>query len=1006
MYIADLHIHSKYSRATSKNGDVPHLDLWARRKGIGLVGTGDFTHPAWREELADSLEPAEEGFYRIREDKRLHDICSFTVSPRFVISGEISCIYKQDGKVRKVHNVILLPSLDAADRLSLKLEEIGNIRSDGRPILGLSSKDLLAVTLDVCPEAIFIPAHIWTPHFSLFGAFSGFDTLEECFGDLSGCIRALETGLSSDPLMNRRVPQLDGYTLVSNSDAHSPNKLGRECNLLETDLSYPALKRALDTGEGFGGTIEFFPEEGKYHLDGHRACGVRLTPAETLKYGGRCPVCGKKITIGVLNRVEQLAEREESYKPERGKPFEYLVPLPEAIGASLGISAASQKTEQTYLKLLRELGSETEILRLRSLGDVRRAGGERIAEGIRRLREGLVLKTAGYDGEYGKIALFTPDELRSASGQMSFFGEIAATAEQRPAADETKLAEPFPSARKKEEPERRSGANAEQEAAAESEARVTAVIAGPGTGKTYTLTERIARLVEKGVRPDEITAVTFTVRAAREMRERLAARLKRKAERITVGTFHSVCYEFFKGELTLAGRESQLKTAAEIVKEYGLKLTPKKFLNAVSAFKNGMPADCAAAIEEYGRRLRAAGLLDFDDLIAEALARKISGPRFRFLCVDEFQDVNPAQYELIKQWLGVNGNLFAIGDPDQAIYSFRGAVGDCFGRLAAEFPETETVRLKRNYRSTPEVIGCALRAITPNGGERELIAEKPSGAAVRLVECPSELSEGIFIAKEIARMTGGMDMLGKGREEALRSFGEIAVLSRTHRQLETIEHCLRKEDIPCESAGGADFFDSPAVSGTLTFFTALLETSPAAEAQAAAFLGGSENFARAKEKFFPLLKGRPRKILAEWKEYLHIAAKEFDRLIDAAHYAEMRELLDAARFGREGDVTVADGARAAGAVRLLTLHGAKGAEFPVVFLAGANAKNLPHTRENGENADEAEERRLFYVGITRARDELILSHSGEASPFLHELTECVTREKAVQTPQFRQLSMF
>lgn len=326
MYIADLHIHSKYSRATSKNGDVPHLDLWARRKGIALVGTGDFTHPAWREELADSLEPAEEGLYRIQEEKRLQDLRSFSVSPRFVISGEISCIYKQNGKVRKVHNVILLPSLDAADRLSLKLEEIGNIRSDGRPILGLSSKDLLAVTLDVCPEAIFIPAHIWTPHFSLFGAFSGFDTLEECFGDLSGCIHALETGLSSDPLMNRRVPQLDGYTLVSNSDAHSPNKLGRECNLLETDLSYPALKRALDTGEGFGGTIEFFPEEGKYHLDGHRACGVRLTPAETLKYGGRCPVCGKKITIGVLNRVEQLAEREESYKPEHGKPFEYLVP--------------------------------------------------------------------------------------------------------------------------------------------------------------------------------------------------------------------------------------------------------------------------------------------------------------------------------------------------------------------------------------------------------------------------------------------------------------------------------------------------------------------------------------------------------------------------------------------------------------------------------------------------------------------------------------------------------
>lgn len=433
MYIADLHIHSKYSRATSKDGDIPHLDLWARRKGIGLVGTGDFTHPKWREELEETLEPAEEGFYRIRADKKLRDVCDFSVSPRFVLSGEISCIYKQDEKVRKVHNVILLPSLDAAERLSLKLETIGNIRSDGRPILGLSSRDLLAITLDVCPEAMFIPAHIWTPHFSLFGAFSGFDTLEECFGDLAGQIHALETGLSSDPLMNRRVPILDGYTMVSDSDAHSPAKLGRECNLIETELSYPALKRALETGEGFGGTIEFFPEEGKYHLDGHRNCGVRLTPAETQKYGGKCPVCGKKITIGVLNRVEQLAERDEDYVPAGAKPFEHLIPLPEAVAASLGTGAASTKTGQTYIKMLRDLGSEAEILRVRQIADIERYAGERIAEGIRRLREGKVIKSAGFDGEYGKISLFTPDELKNASGQLSFLdsiplAELAATA--------------------------------------------------------------------------------------------------------------------------------------------------------------------------------------------------------------------------------------------------------------------------------------------------------------------------------------------------------------------------------------------------------------------------------------------------------------------------------------------------------------------------------------------------------------------------------------------------
>ena len=292
MYLADLHIHSKYSRATGKNADIPNLDLWARRKGITLVGTGDFTHPAWRVELAQTLEPAEEGLYRIKKEALLADVCELPVSPRFVVSGEISCIYKQDGKVRKVHNLILLPSLDAAERLSFKLETIGNIRSDGRPILGLSSKDLLSITLDVCPDAVFIPAHIWTPHFSLFGAFSGFDTIEECFGDLSSQIHALETG------------------------------------------------------EGFGGTLEFYPEEGKYHLDGHRNCHLSLTPQETEKYGGRCPVCGKKITVGVLHRLEQLAERPEDFVPENAKHFEHFMPLPEAIAASLGISAAGRSARR------------------------------------------------------------------------------------------------------------------------------------------------------------------------------------------------------------------------------------------------------------------------------------------------------------------------------------------------------------------------------------------------------------------------------------------------------------------------------------------------------------------------------------------------------------------------------------------------------------------------------------------------------------------------------------
>ena len=278
MYIADLHIHSRYSRATSRECTPEHLDLWARRKGIQLLGTGDFTHPAWRDELAQKLVPAEEGFYTLNPSFRHPDLCPPGQSPRFVVSGEISSIYKKNEKVRKVHSLILLPGLEAAEALSRKLEAIGNIHSDGRPILGLDCRDLLEITLDTCPQAVFIPAHIWTPHFSLFGAFSGFDTIEECFEDLTPHIHALETGLSSDPAMNWRLSALDKYQLVSNSDAHSPAKLGREANLLDTELSYPALCEALETGNGLAGTIEFFPEEGKYHFDGHRKCGICLNP--------------------------------------------------------------------------------------------------------------------------------------------------------------------------------------------------------------------------------------------------------------------------------------------------------------------------------------------------------------------------------------------------------------------------------------------------------------------------------------------------------------------------------------------------------------------------------------------------------------------------------------------------------------------------------------------------------------------------------------------------------
>ncbi|MGI6053743.1 MAG: UvrD-helicase domain-containing protein, partial [Clostridium sp.] len=514
MYIADLHIHSRYSRATSRDLTPEQLDFQAFGKGIRLLGTGDFTHPAWREELKEKLIPAEDGLYCLREEYRLNSgRISEEARTRFVVSGEISSIYKQDGKVRKVHSLILLPGLEEAEKLAGKLETIGNIHSDGRPILGLSCHDLLEIMLEVCPEGMFIPAHIWTPHFSMFGAFSGFDRVEECFGELAPYIHAVETGLSSDPPMNWRLSVLDRYQLLSNSDAHSPAKLGREANLLTGELSYEGLKKAVETGEGLAGTIEFFPEEGKYHYDGHRKCHISMSPGEAEACGGVCPVCKKKLTMGVSHRISQLADRPEGFVPERAKPFESLVPLLEVIGASTGRSAAGKRVQELYRNMIESLGNEFSILREVPLEDIRHGFGTRIAEGIRRLRTGQVKRLPGFDGEYGIIRLFDAGELENTDGQLSMkgllelenrekrknrtAGEAVALKENGEAGGTVALEENgeggkhAASEKGGQEEDFLDRLNENQRQAAEMPARSLAVIAGPGTGKTGTLTARI-----------------------------------------------------------------------------------------------------------------------------------------------------------------------------------------------------------------------------------------------------------------------------------------------------------------------------------------------------------------------------------------------------------------------------------------------------------------------------------------------------------------------------------
>lgn len=1054
MFVADLHIHSKYSRATSKECVCEHLDLWARRKGIDLLGTGDFTHPAWREELKEKFVPAQEGLYRLKDEYRIADeIGGRDIDPRFVLSAEISSIYKQDSKVRKVHNVILLPSIEAAEKLSHRLELVGNLHSDGRPILGLPSHDLLEITLDICPEAIFIPAHIWTPHFSLFGAYSGFDAIEECFGDLTKHIYALETGLSSDPPMNHRLSALDRFTMVSNSDAHSPVNLAREANLFDTELSYPAVLSALknrDSGE-FYGTLEFFPEEGKYHNDGHRNCKVCMTPDETIASGGKCPVCGRRITVGVYHRVVELADRAEGYTPPNAKHFESIVPLREVVAASMGMTTASKKVTAQYLELIKTLGPELFILRETSIKDIEQASDACIAEGVRRLRAGEVEIHPGYDGEYGKILVMNKDELSRFKGQLSLLsGNEDLSAKKDAAMPQNEQAhEDIPTTDLFLTSDNPYGLNEEQWAAAAADQKAVAVLAGPGTGKTRTLISRIAYLVEEcGVRPEEITAVTFTNKAANEMRERLSEHFgnKKTVKAMHIGTFHSICLQLL-GDRTVLSEQEALGVLTDVLRACNCNVKPRDAMGAISRIKNGGSGDVPDVVfDAYCAKLRAMDVVDFDDILLDTLELFRTGdliadplfPRFSHLLVDEFQDSNPVQFDLIRAWTSRGGNLFVIGDPDQSIYGFRGSDELCFDHLHKAFAPVREIRLKQNYRSTPEIIDVALRVM--HHDEPILQGHRASGAPVRVLRAKSPFSEALFVAKEINRMVGGVDMLAAHEksvktQKTVYGLSDIAVLYRTHRQAQIIEDCLIEEGIPYVVAGKDGYLAERGVMGALAFFRFLLNPEdrvslntwlksasvPSAVAEhimqkyldgkmtAAALCpllrdAGEMQGAALVEQFAPLIrKEPPAELIGMWFEPL-------ERLQNMALFHErMSDFLMNLTLGSEGDLR-RSGTKSytPDAVTLMTLHAAKGLEYPVAFLCGVKDGLIPYRKRNGE-CDMNEERRLFYVGVTRAKDELImLTGNEERSPFLADLPPRVEQGFAAmpKKPEGKQIGFF
>ncbi|HET9226096.1 MAG TPA: UvrD-helicase domain-containing protein, partial [Thermoanaerobaculia bacterium] len=845
-FYADLHIHSKYSRATSRDADLEHLALWAKRKGITVVGTGDFTHPAWFEEIRSKLVPAEPGLFRLKPEiereveRKLPPSCHGPV--RFLLEVEISTIYKKGDRTRKVHHLLYASNLETAGRIRERLGAIGNIASDGRPILGLDSRHLLEITLSSGADAYLIPAHVWTPWFAVLGSKSGFDSVEECYGDLTPYIFAVETGLSSDPPMNWRVSRLDRFTLVSNSDAHSPPMVGREASAFDTELDYFAIRRALETGEGYGGSVEFFPEEGKYHLDGHRSCGVRLEPSETRRVQGQCPACGKPLTVGVMHRVEELADDKDAR--ERKDPFRCLVQLPEVLSEIRGVGPKSRSVEQAASNLVGRLGPEIEILERVPLEDVSRAGEPLLAEALSRLRAGKVRRESGYDGEYGVIRLFEPEEIRGRSVVAPLFGAVTG-----PSNVGEGLAPSRAGGGSKNHETRASSLpgggkplpyisvpsaglldalDPEQRSAAEIVDGPLLIVAGPGTGKTRTLTHRIAHVIsERGIPPGQCLALTFSRRAAAEMGERLAVLIP--GQQPVVATFHRLGWTLIQEqskdpELRIASPRERISILEEL---FGFPSSKaERLLEKIGRFRRGEEEDGEGRdrAPAYEAALERKKLLDFDDLLLKPLAFLRERPdlyrdRFRWISIDEYQDIDPLQYSLVRLLAPSGANLCAIGDPDQSIYGFRGADVGFFLRFREDWPGARVVHLTRNYRSTRTVVEAACQAIRPASlvPNRRLVAVKEEDEPIVVQSAASERAEAELVVETLDRLLGGISSfsfdsgrVGYGDIPSL-SFKDVAILYRTEAQAPPIQEALGRAGIPFQKRSHRALLDQPGV---------------------------------------------------------------------------------------------------------------------------------------------------------------------------------------------------
>jgi len=1077
-FFADFHVHSKYSRATAKNLDLENLYVAGQLKGITVLGTGDVTHPAWFSEIQEKLVPAEQGLFKLKPDiaqgvdQHIPPICRSTL--RFMLVTEISNIYKKKDKTRKNHNLVFFPSFESVEKFNQTLAKIGNIHSDGRPILGLDAKHLLEISLETSPENFLVPAHIWTPWFSMLGSKSGFDTIEACFEELTSHIFAVETGLSSDPLMNWRVKNLDGLTLISNSDAHSPLKLGREANIFDTDLSYDAIKKAIKTGDPrkFCGTIEFFPEEGKYHFDGHRKCNYRSGPRETIQDEGRCPVCQKPMTLGVLYRVEELADRPEGQGPEKKHPFYHSIPLADIVSELLGVGPNSKKVKRAYHHLLESLGSEFNILHQLPLEKLNQPDIPLLAEAIHRIRKSKIHIDAGFDGQFGTIQLFTRQEREKLSAQKRLFAapSAAMVTQKRPRGSlNTKFKKTKKQTIEGTDSTSQLILNDVQRKAVQHPGRAIIIVAGPGTGKTLTLTHRIAYLIKnRQVAAANILGLTFTNQAAGELLDRLRRLLPQEKKRPLVTTFHSFCLAMIqdgsKGQNTSVINDRDqleiIKDAKAMAMDSGMDVPLRhgQLADAIRMIKQEYYADAGklgrftpaekeavnACFRFYQHLLQILGLVDFEDLIGHVVhhfetditARTAIQRQYPYIFVDEYQDINTGQYRLLKNLAKSQTEICVIGDPDQSIYGFRGSHVRYFNRFHEDYYGTERIRLHQNYRSTQTILNVAQQMIQKAPKRRptqQLISENKGSQKVGILACKNEKHEAVNIGKMIESMVGGVGFysidFGKTsptESNKERTFSDFAILYRTTRQSQLIADTLSTAGIPVQVAVKKDKHYNPQVQATISFLRMLsgigsygdlyriipyLQTGIGKKSfDSWKFWAYHHhlNVYRALNKLttYPiakLSKRSQRKLAAMAQALAHIQSRIFiekpgktiETLLeqttlglpakDEPQWLQQLEELKQRAYAFDGDLptflnrmalqTDADQYDSrVEKVSLMTMHAAKGLEFPVVFIVGCEHGMIPFIPKENNYQDIDEERRLFYVAMTRAKEELYLSH--------------------------------